>query len=436
MPVEYAYPPQLAQLLRHAWEASGDAPPLLDQVHLEHMLTVAYQASLLRDEDRAVRVRIVAARPEEFDPNGGPPTGLQPLVFDQPVPYTPQELRRLALVAKYHRALIGVRPLTGDGRCGIWGMLQSGPGWIQMAQGGRGPAPAPPPSALLVRVLGPGRIAVGRGLSTFAELRGGVVGGPGMDLFRSQWVPARFLTARSELALLHAEARSRAEASGERWADLGPDVIRLVSQAMVRRFLAAMVSAHHGGTVIMLPHESAEEAVHANGPLRLKYAFRDGEPRRRYRQLILGLMRAIARAGGSAGVSSVDGDTYASLRDHELSSLQDAIVEMSQLIAALSEVDGAVVITKRFEILGFGAEIIGDLPDVQHVARALDLEGDDRVREPLIADGTRHRSAYRLCSRLPSALVLVVSQDGGVRFVAEHRGQVTFWDHAIEMLDG
>jgi hypothetical protein len=273
-------------------------------------------------------------------------------------------------------------------------------------------------------------------LSTLAELRGGIVGGPGLDLFRSKWVPARFSTSRSELALLHAEARARAEASGERWADLGPDVIRLVSQAMVRRFLAAMVSAHHGGAVIMLPHETAQEAVGATGPLRLKYAFRDGEPRRRYRRLILGLMSAIARAGGSAGVASVDGDIYASLRDHKLSSLQDAIFEMSQLIAALSEVDGAVVITKRFEILGFGAEIIGDLPDVRHVARALDLEGEDRVSEPLVADGTRHRSAYRLCSRVPSALALVVSQDGGVRFVADHRGQVTFWDHAIEVLDG
>src|SRR5580658_6398784 len=155
MPLAYAYPPQLAQFLRHAWEASGDAPPLLDHAHLDHVLTVAYQASLLRDEDRTVRMRIVVAGPEEFDPQKGPPDGLQALVFDQPVPYTPEELRRLALAAKYHRALVGVGPLARDGRCGIWGMLQSGPGWIQIAQGGRGPAPAPPLSALLVRVLGP-----------------------------------------------------------------------------------------------------------------------------------------------------------------------------------------------------------------------------------------------------------------------------------------
>jgi len=435
MAIDYAYPPQLAQFLRHAWEAAPDAPPLLDQAHLERLLTVAYQASLLRDEDRTVRMRIVAAPPEAFDALQGPPHGLQPLVFDEPVPYTPEELRRLALAAKYHRALIGVSPRVGDGRCGIWGMVQSGPGWIQVAQGGRGPAPAPPSSALLVRVLGPGRIAVGRGLSTLAELRAGVVGSPGMDVFRSQWLPASFAETRGELARLHAEARSRAEASGEKWADLGPDVIRLASQAMVRRFLAAMVSAHHGGTVIVLPTDGAEDAIRGSGPLRLKYTFRDGEPRRRYRRLILGLMGAIARAGGSAGVARVDADTYASLRDDELAALRDAIFEMSQLIAALSEVDGAVVMTKRFEILGFGAEILGDLPDVHHVARALDLEAGDRVTEPLIADGTRHRSAYRLCSRMPDALALVVSQDGGVRFVAMHDGEVTFWDHAIEMLD-
>jgi hypothetical protein len=436
MSSHYAYPPQLARFVRHSWEATRAAPLPMDQTQLEHLLSVAYQASLLRDEDRTVHMRIVAARPEEFDSQQGPPSGLQPLVFNQAVPYTPDELRRLSIAAKYHRALVGVSPLIGDAGHGIWGMLQSGPGWIQVAQGGRGPAPAPPPSALLVRVLGPGRIAVGCGLSTLAELRGGVVGGPGMDLFRSEWLLARFSAVRAELARLHAEARAQAEAAGERWADLDPDVIGLVSQAMVRRFLAAMVSAHHGGTVILLPQESAEEAVRGAGPLRLKYAFRDEEPRRRYRRLILGLMRAVARAGGSEGVASVDGDTYASLRDDELASMRDAIFEMSQLIAALSEVDGAVVMTKRFELLGFGAEIVGDLPQVEHVARALDLEAEDSVAEPLVADGTRHRSAYRLCSRVPDALALVVSQDGGVRFVAAHRGEVTFWDHAVETLDG
>jgi hypothetical protein len=435
MPVDYAYPPQLALYLRQQWEATTDAPPLMDAAQLERVLTVAYQASLLREEDRPVRVRVVVAEPDAFDPLDGPPVGLQPLVFEHPVPYTPQELRRLACAAKYHRALVGVRPEEGGRRFVVWGVVQSGPGWIQMAQGGRGPAPAPPASSLVIRIIGPGRLAIGRGATTLAELRGGVVGGPGLDVFRSKWLKALFADARAELMALHAEARGRAETAGERWAELGPDAYKLVSQAMVRRLVAATVAAHHGGTVVFLPPEQADVAVRGKGPLHLKYAFGDGEARRRYRRIILSLMRCIARAGGASGVMRVDGETYEGLHDPELAPLQDAIFEMSQLVAALTEVDGAVVMTKRYELLGFGAEIAGDLPDVQHVARALDLEGEDTVPEPLLADGTRHRSAYRLCSLFPDALAVVISQDGNVRFVTTHRGAVTFWEHAVEALD-
>jgi hypothetical protein len=437
MPVDYAYPPQLAQFLRHAWEAAEaeGAPSLMDHAGLEQVLTVAYQASLLRDEDRPVRLRIVVARPEDFDPRHGPPEGLQPLVFDRLLPYTPEELRRLALAAKYHRALVGISPTAEGGRFGVWGILQSGPGWIQVAQGGRGPAPMPPASALVVRVIAPGRIAVGRAGATLAELRAGVVGGPGMDVFRSEWLPAAFAGARGELALLHSEARARAQAAGEPWADLGPGVTKVASQAMVKRFLAAMVASHHGGSIVLLPPEQVEDAVHDRGPLRMKYAFRDDGARRRYRQINLALLQAIARAGAQAGVSTVDAAMYTSLRGAEVVALQDAVFEMSQLIAALSDVDGAVVMTKRFEVLGFGAEIAGDLPDVQQVARALDLEARDRVLEPVLADGTRHRSAYRLCSRIPEAVAIVVSQDGGVRFVKKHDGEITVWEHSVEALE-
>jgi hypothetical protein len=435
MPVDYAYPPQLGQFLRQEWEASEHAPPLLDQDRLERVLTVAYQASLMREEDRPVRLRLVVADPDEFDPLDGPPFGLQPLVFEQPVRFAPDEVRRLALAAKYHRALIGVRAEGTEGRLVAWGMLQSGPGWIQVAQGGRGPAPGPPASALVVRVLGPGHLAVGRGTTTLAELRAGIVGAPGMDVFRSAWLPSRFLTTRAELSALHAEARATGEAEGERWTDLEPEVMRLLSQAMVRRFIAAMVSAHHGGTVVIVPPGEDERILNEHGPLRLKYAFRDAPPRKRYRSLILTLMSRIARAGAAAGLARVDAAAYASLRDPELAALKDAIFEMSQLIAALTEVDGAVVMTKRFEVLGFGAEIAGDLPDLKHVARAIDLEAVDTVLEPLVADGTRHRSAYRLCSAMPEALAIVVSHDGSVRFVATHAGQVTFWEHHVEGVD-
>src|ERR1700691_1387114 len=124
MGVDYAYPPQLAQFLRPLWEACADAPPLLPVRALERVLTVAYQASLLREEDRTVRVRIVVASPGDFDALHGPPGGLQPLLLAEGMPYTPEEVRRLALAAKYHRAMVGVRPVGDRGDCCIWGVVQ------------------------------------------------------------------------------------------------------------------------------------------------------------------------------------------------------------------------------------------------------------------------------------------------------------------------
>ncbi|WP_166395090.1 diadenylate cyclase [Rubrobacter marinus] len=103
---------------------------------------------------------------------------------------------------------------------------------------------------------------------------------------------------------------------------------------------------------------------------------------------------------------------------------------MAHLIAGLSAVDGAVVMTKRFEILGFGAEISGALPPARTVARALDPEGERVRRESTDGVGTRHRSAYRLCGALPGSVAVVVSQDGGVRFVTRKDGEITYWNHA------
>ena len=121
---------------------------------------------------------------------------------------------------------------------------------------------------------------------------------------------------------------------------------------------------------------------------------------------------------------------YEASSDGKLAELDEAIFEVAHLIAALSAVDGAVVITKRFELLGFGAEISGKLPEVSTVARALDVEGKWVVQEDIEGVGTRHLSAYRLCSKLKEAVAVVISQDGGARFVKGKDGAVTYWDQS------
>src|SRR5215207_5138784 len=65
-------------------------------------------------------------------------------------------------------------------------------------------------------------------------------------------------------------------------------------------------------------------------------------------------------------------------------------------IVGLAAADGAVVMNKQNELLGFGGMISGRLPDVESVGRALDLEGEKVAEERTGNVGARHRSAYRL----------------------------------------
>ena len=265
---------------------------------------------------------------------------------------------------------------------------------------------------LVVRVPAPGRIEVARGLATIAEMRGGFLTEPGMDVFEARWLASRFADISDEIVALHRSSFSDHEPPPRR---LDQGAVRRIGQDVMRRTLAIMREAHHGGILLFLPPEAADPA-HMSRYLEVKYRFRAGATRRRYRAAMLDLLHALATERPNAKSNVAE--------SHE------AIFELSQLIAALADVDGAVVLTRRFELVGFGAEIVGPLPNVERVARAVDLEGQTRALETLGGVGTRHRSVYRLIAAAPDVMAIVVSQDGSVQFVAQLAGEVTFWDHS------
>jgi hypothetical protein len=419
MSERHAYPFELAAFVREAWPA--DAAPLPPR--LEELLSIAYQASLLREEERAVTLRMVVASPDVFPLSAGPPRGVMRLLFATPRPLDEHELRRLAPALKYARSMIGVVPATdGESAFSIWGAVHTGPRWLEKKQGGRSLAPEIPTSPLVVRAFGPGLLAVAQGDHTIAELRGGTIARPGMDVFASTWLPARFTPMRDELFTLHEQARA---VSQEPWGELDPDLTRILSYRMVKRVIATMRNAHHGGTIVILPPDCDAAKF-----LQMKYAFEEEEPRRRHRTLVLAAMRALAR---SAAVSALDHAAgwkdYANEMREPFPAIDEAIFEVSHLLAGLADVDGAVVMNMRWEVLGFGAEIVGELPEVTRIAVARDRDATTRTYESTDGLGTRHRSAYRLCAAVKEAIAIVVSQDGAVRWVTWHQGDVTCWGH-------
>ncbi len=416
----HAYPAQLAAFALARVDELG-LPRPTSLATLSSLLSVAFQASLLRDEDRALSFRLVLADPSVFPETAGPPSGAHRLLLSAPRPLEVHELRKLVPAVKFQRSLVGVS--VEAGRMRIWGIVHTGPRWLHFAQGGRGAAPELP-RELVVHVNGPGDVVVSLGSQTLARLYAGELTTPLLDVFDADWLPGMFLSVRQEIVELFEAARARAT---EPWAPVDYGIIVRIGQNFVRRIIATIRAAHHGGSVLVVSPLSVDE-IRARALVELKYTFDDAEPRRRFRTLMLAVLAELAQVAAKRGLPIADFSLYETSDAPAIAALDEAVFEMAHLLAALADVDGLVVMTHRWEVVGFGGVVSGHLPEIARVAQALDVEGATRVDEGVDGVGTRHRAAYRICAALPDALAIVVSQDGSVRFVRSVDGTVTYWD--------
>jgi hypothetical protein len=201
---------------------------------------------------------------------------------------------------------------------------------------------------------------------------------------------------------------------------------------VVRRIISVIRNSSHGGMLLYLPPEMCPDLVAENRYISIKYQFCEDEPRQRFRTLMLRIMNTSAELLGDANAPGkvIGWEDYVTCQREEIALLDEAIFDLAHFIASLSAIDGAVVMTKRADLLGFGGVILGDIDKVQTVARALDTEGEFVETELSEWVGTRHRAAYRLCHELHDAFAIVISQDGNVRFVKWHNGSVTYWNQA------
>jgi hypothetical protein len=195
-----------------------------------------------------------------------------------------------------------------------------------------------------------------------------------------------------------------------------------IGQHMLRRCIQLVRGARHGGMILVHDGTKVPDDVH------LKYRFDADEPTRRYRKVLVELLDALA---DSTTAASVGWEDFAANSSMEVERLERSVFEWSRTVANLAAVDGAVLLDKRFALLGFGAEVAAEGINPTRVWRALDNEGHERCPEDPEAVGTRHRAAYRFVREHAGDLAIVVSQDGGVTFVANRDGEVVCWEQAV-----
>jgi hypothetical protein len=424
-----AYPRDLALYVRDRWQAvdventNSDSRPGLSV--LEHIISVCYQTSLLREEERPVRFRLIFLPPDRLSPDHGPPVGLHSLMFRDKLPFTERELRKLSPSVDFYDSMIGVWH-DGKSELSIWGIVHSGPRWAQSFYGG-GKGFQPLPDSLVVSVTNPGRITASNGSTEIATLNSGKIVGTSTAVFDSMWIRSEFGSIVDEEVALHREARKYAE---KPWAAIDPNFFRIIKTQISMRLIGRIRSYRHGGTLIVIPDELKEEFLSDNPYVKLKYRFVDEEPRRRFHTLVVKIANALAEFCGSPEIPerTVGWTEYLTSKNQTLSRLDESLFEWAHLLAGMTQVDGAVVITQRLELLGFGAEISGKLERVDEVAQALDPEGVEILKEQTDGVGTRHHSAYSLCHALHNVLAVVVSQDGTAQLVKWNGNMVTIWE--------
>jgi hypothetical protein len=409
----------------------GDSLP--DQDTLEYLISCCYQASLVREEGIPVRFRLILREPNCFDSKDGPPTGLHRLLFSEPQSFDEFGLQRLSPAADFYRSLIGISNGTHDG-LQIWGIVHSGSRWVQNVYGGRIIAPALPLS-LVVYVTDPGRLTVCKGPLTIATLNRGQISSSTYEVFDSTWLPASFASVRSRLWELHMAAR---DAAKKPWTDLDPGIVKTIAQQVVRRIISSVRNSGHGGTILVIPPEMVEQVIEENPYLSIEYRVTDEATQKRFQTLLVNLMNTLAAVHGQKANQGklVGWDEYVTSNEESVALLDEAVIDLAHLFADLTAVDGAVVFTEGFELLGFGAMISVGLKGVKTVVRALDIEGLKREQVHSGSFGARHRSVFRFCNAVHEAVAIVISQDRLVRFVKWKDDMVTYWDHvATSIMD-
>jgi hypothetical protein len=414
----HAYPPDLARYVAAHWPPGSEltiSPELLEQA-----LGAAFQASLMSEEARPTRFRLLLTPVDALPEAGVPNEGVLRLRFDRARPFNVEELRRLAPATPFETALIGAQAVAG--KLQIWGIAHSGPAWLAPTWGGRSLVPNWTYDPI-IHVNGPGKVAVRSAGKLVGALERGQLADATIDVFDSEWLPAMFAREREEVRVLHdaLQARTASPTSVEH------SLVGRVGQHMLRRAIQIVRGARHGGLVLCVDSGPNASTDGLRG-LRLKYRTGSDEPSRRYRTLLLRLLEGVAATSSSPSVGWADFATNASA---ELEALEQAVFEWSRVVANLTAIDGAVVVDKRFGLLGFGAEVSADLPTPERVFRALDTEGRKTTLDDVENLGTRHRAAYRFANDHPDGLAIVISQDGGVMFVANRERKVVFWEQSV-----
>lgn len=445
---DYLYPSEIVEEVIKRWDLFQgrfrEKPPFPDRDTVRKILDVVYHASLLTEESRRVNLRVV------YLPQNLPDkqkrfinANRSPIKFAEPITFDINELLRLAPSVEATKSMIAVYPTDAFGysksesQLMIWGILHLGSEWWRLVTGKESAALCPP-NCFTVSSFAPGSINVsssGQVLcrlqngalleSQFREMSDGCIGSFFQDATTLLY---KDICKKLKIKKYSTEADVNRHPSN-RYFQTWENIIKLAREH------------HHGATFIVLPMGLSDSTSYLYNKLSIKYRLgslsiwdkliEEGVSRHNYYKYLFPdkiSNKRLTMLTDSKNASAEDLKALISWEE-QLEAKEELIAEFADFISSLSSVDGAVVLTKKFEVLGFGAEIIVEETIRDKVRKSKDSMGAAYQEIPMTSYGTRHRSAMRLCSVLDDSMCFVISKDGPVRAIKKMRSEVYIWDN-------
>ena len=417
----HTYPRELADQIWSLLNRSDGKDSALDSVEkLNSFLSIAYQASLLYEEGRPVECRIALSESKNLEPASLASIGFHLARFAKRRSFAAQEIRRLGPATGFYRAMIAVEWSASRG-FEISGMIHTGE-WSRDLTVAVDSINHPIPGWLVIHVKGPGNLVIHRGSERLVTLLNGRVEGHGFDLFASSWLLERFRTAGEGFS--DAKAPLPLDSVNVR-----EDLAEKIGVGFMRRVIREIRNSRHGGTAVFAPRFMIGKLLEVSGPLRAKYRVDEACTASPFAVILAEVTRLLGQLALAKGKSSTGWQEYLDWYEEFPYTFSQRFVELALWLSDLTAVDGCLLLDHKFTVLGFGVEIQVPGFEDEMVYRALDIEAQHCVLESMESAGTRHRTAYRLCREYAECLAIVVSQDGAVKFVANHQGKVTYWNH-------
>jgi hypothetical protein len=314
----------------------------------------------------------------------------------------------------------------------IWGIIDSGLSWWEHTKGEprRRVHRSPPPNRFTISSNQPGTIAVSCAGRILLSVKGGQVA-PSIPRMLRQGPVGRYLAEHARLLV-----EQVVEELGADFGSADATTRREIDATYVtflEGILACMREFNHGGALLLVPDDWGVGDPRVEERLLIKFptaATSTWEVLKEYLRRLNISLRATDTATRADQVPREFILEYMVTR-HQRQISEDVVRDRASLLASLTRVDGCVVLTRRLDLLGFGAEIIWPAPDLEEAFLAQDVEAHETVPISIHHFGTRHRSAFRFCQSDEQVLAIVLSSDGDVRVARWLGDRVVIW-HGLD----